>query len=363
MKRLGSQLLLLIPLFIFTSAITASADINTILPGETVFVGEEGLDVTACGLQSGDIIGWWGPGSSLADEPTDTTSISSPASFYISPVTFDGESGPWYLVADKELVFYVKEPRISLRVSDTTRDYDATGKWVPTGDTIGFILDSNLYEMRARPGVAGAPVGITITAPDGIEYTEGNFAVDTTPYKTGGVWSTAGKSAGFYTIQAKCTANQLDTNANTPGKALSVPVQIQIQTLNPLIRDFSNPEEEKPEPQETDLQEETIPVPDTRPPTPVRTSPVVPEIPSILPPVPTEQDGSTSTVLPDKPRDAGTPGGDLPVLVTQETGPATLTQGPAPAPTATTAGVIPYLIIGAVPAALYLYSFGGRKNR
>ncbi len=343
-----------------------TADIRTIPEGGTVFIGEEGVDISACGVKPGETIGWWGDGSQTSSEPSDITVVSDPGSFYISPVTFSDKTGAWYTYPDKNLVFYVKEPRITLRIIDVTRDFDATKKWVPTGDTIGFRLDTNLFVMQTRPGVFGAPVDISITTPDGMEYNSvsgfslDSIPVDTTPYLTGGVWNTAGEKAGYYTIKATCTANQMDRNAPLSG-SISEPVQVQIQSINPLIKDFSE-SGKNVEPEITKPVTQEISPPVLVTPTPEHT---VANLPENQPQQKTENSAYQEPIPPVVPKPVWTEAGvgTIPEQTGMQDEPATRTQGPAPAPTTTTAAGIHLLAAGGIVAALFLYSNQHRKDR
>ena len=46
---------------------------------------------------------------------------------------------------------------LDLKVEDTTVDVDVTDKWVPTGDSISFRIETNLISISERPGVDQLP--------------------------------------------------------------------------------------------------------------------------------------------------------------------------------------------------------------
>jgi len=326
----------------------AMADISTIPDQGTVFIGEEGLDISACGVSQGDTIGWWGNGGPYTSEPSDTVTISDPASFYIAPVLFAEKTGPWYSYPDKKLVIYVKEPQLAVRIMDTTSDFDATGKWVPTGQTIGFRLENNLYDLKNRPGVTGAPVDISIVSPDGLEYSSvsGNrldaIPVDGSPYETGGIWNTYGEEAGYYSVQAKCTANHMDENNQKAGAAQSETVRVQIQSVNPLIKDFSKPEEtvkisgdNEKLTERTPTQQSVTPVEDS-----VTTNPTQPVPEKTVNNTDNSPNNTTGTISSSPPvnQDNKTTNTSTELASLEKTEPITQTQGPAPAPTATSPG-------------------------
>lgn len=220
------------------------ADIKTVPPGGTVFIGEENLDISGSGASSRSQIAWWAPGTSLDETPTDTVTISNPARFSALGATFSGKEGIWYTLATKTPVMKIKQPKLKVKIRDTTSDFDATGKWLPRGHLASFQIESNLYEIRSRGGISGAPVDIIITTPVKSEYSavsgpSGSFSLKGIPvssslYDTGPVWNTGGTDSGTYTIQAKCTANNLDSNSDDPGTGVSEPITVLIQDINPL---------------------------------------------------------------------------------------------------------------------------------
>ncbi|PWR71611.1 DUF3821 domain-containing protein [Methanospirillum lacunae] len=220
------------------------ADIKTVPPGGTVFIGEENLDISGSGVSSGSQIAWWAPGTSLDEAPADTVTVSNPARFSALSATFLGKEGIWYTLTTKTPVMKIKQPKLKVKIKDTTSDFDATGKWLPRGHLASFQIESNLYEIRSRGGISGAPVDILITTPSRSEYStvsgpSGSFRLNGIPvssslYDTGPVWNTGGTDSGTYTIQAKCTANELDSNSADPGTGVSEPITVLIQDINPL---------------------------------------------------------------------------------------------------------------------------------
>ena len=240
----GALILLAVPIY---------ADIWNVPAGGTVFIGEEGLDIRATGVVAGDEIGWWGPTGTPGTTPAQQKiTVSDPEWFYISPASFSGYTGPWFTTSGKKLVFYVKEPSISLKMIDDSRDFDATGKWVPRGDQVSFRIETNMVEMNKRPGVSGTPVTIYIRTPDGARLTAVYVAgggvhsledlpVSSSPYETDFAWDT-GNSAykgGTYTIWADATANSIDTNNYAVGKTVTSREgtgQLEVSSVNPSIK-------------------------------------------------------------------------------------------------------------------------------
>ncbi len=229
---------------IIALAMTVQADIRTVPPAGTVFIGEEHLDISGSGLSPGSQIAWWAPGTSLVETPADTVTVTNPSSFSALSSSFSGKEGIWYSLGEKTPIFKIKSPRLRLKISDTTSDFDATGKWLPRGHLASFQIESNLYELRSRTGVTGAPVDIIIKTPEGSEYSavsgpSGSFSLTGIPvssasYDTGPIWNTGNTDSGTYTIRAECTANEMKSNSADPGTGVSVPITVLIQDINPL---------------------------------------------------------------------------------------------------------------------------------
>ena len=296
------------------------ADIRTVPPGGTIFVGEEQLDISGSGIGPGTQIAWWAPGTSTLDTPADVVTVSDPSRFSALASSFSNREGLWYSLADRTPVLKIKEPRLSLRISDTTSDFDATGAWFPRGHLASFQIETNLYEIGNRGGVPGVPVDLFITTPGGSDYSavsgpSGSFSltgiqVTSAYYDTGPVWNTAEADSGTYSIRAECPANRINNNNPTPGAGVSAPVTVLIQGTNPLsgrsgsdvtiTRDSPGPEETWKDPgllpqaaipSPTPAPSVTTPTPPTLPPSPAPTTssplptatPLPPETP--LPPV------------------------------------------------------------------------------
>lgn len=232
-------------LALFLYAAPAAADISNIPASGTVFIGEEGIDLTATGVAPGSQIAWYGPGGSVTSTPSATVMVADPTDFYVSPATFAGKTGAWFSLPSNSLAFYVQDPTIEVRIYDYTLRFEITpsSNWLPLGDSAGFRIETNMYEMAKRPGVSGAPVTMRLRGPDGVEYSSlGSYSlqeipVSTSPQETGAVWNT-GSSAyprGTYTVLAECNANGMKDNYPTVGKTVSQEVSFVMQSVNPLI--------------------------------------------------------------------------------------------------------------------------------
>lgn len=248
-------IIIVISCLILTTSVGAADPITTISPGNTVFVGEQGLDITAA-MEGDTILGWWASGAAISSSaPDKTISVSSPASFSISPGEFQTHTGNWYHLASLSQVngtaFSVADPQLDLRIEDTTVNVDVTDKWVPTDDDIQFRIDSNLLQMTQRTGVLSVPVTIKVQNPDGAIMSElvdrsgtvtsiADYPVKSTPQYTGPIWGTSNRvtyAPGTYLIWVECNVNSMKDNYAQTGKTVSRQVSLLNQNQNPLINE------------------------------------------------------------------------------------------------------------------------------
>jgi hypothetical protein len=144
--------------------------------------------------------------------------------------------------------FTVVDPRLVLKVEDTTVDVDVTNRWVPTGDTIRFRIETNLISISERPGVTSTPITIKVQSPDGAVYTSlvnsagmststVDIPVTSTPYFTDSIWDT-GRVAiyptGTYNVWAECNVNFMNDRYGEVGKTTTGQINLLNQDLNPL---------------------------------------------------------------------------------------------------------------------------------
>ena len=231
----------IILILLISPAISGS---SVITPGGTVFVGEDGLDISASGVETGGQIGWWAPGSIRSNPPTDLFTVSSPSEFYVSPSSFEDMQGMWYTWPGGNNVFNVKIPSLEIRVYDATRDFDATEKWIPKGDTASFKIESNLYEAAKRSSNTGQ-IDIILISPQGSKYSSvsgpaGAYSLEgihltSSLTSTGPVWNTGDADKGTWVVQAEASLNNIKDNYPVEGGGVSVPVRVLIQSVNPLI--------------------------------------------------------------------------------------------------------------------------------
>jgi PKD repeat protein len=144
---------------------------TTIDQGATIFIGEQGLNLTPAQFgtyygagssapitapfvdQNAATIGWWASAAVISTTaPTKTISlIGRNTSFTVAPADFVGYTGNWYIVnqtngyADTPLMFTVSDPTLDLSIRDFTTSSDVTGTFVPRGDFLGFRITTNIY--------------------------------------------------------------------------------------------------------------------------------------------------------------------------------------------------------------------------
>ena len=182
-KRLTIALVAL-AIFVLVAALPVSATLvngyykvaPSINQGATVFIGEQGLDITnALATANGaapattiTTIGWWASAADIhTTSPTVTVDLASRASqFTVTQSEFDGYEGEWYLVnaADSNhaktgtgAVFNVKAPKLDVTVRDPTQNdgADVSGKSIPTGARLQFQIGTNMYTVLSNPLVRG----------------------------------------------------------------------------------------------------------------------------------------------------------------------------------------------------------------
>lgn len=233
--------------------VAAAGAISTIHSGNTVFVGEQGLDITAA-MDGDTILGWWASGAPVASaSPDKTISVPNPGSFSIYPSDFQTYTGSWYHLKSPNTAngtaFNVVDPYLDIKIEDTTVSTDVTNKWVPTDDELRFRIDTNLVQMLQRDGVTSVPVTLKVRSPDGtllsgLVSKSGqttsllNYPVTTSPQYTNAIWGTSNRamySPGLYSVWAECNVNSMKDNYGQTGKTVSATVTVLNQDQNPLI--------------------------------------------------------------------------------------------------------------------------------
>ena len=93
-----SILVVLVCVIIFCAG-PVNAAINTISQGNTVFIGEEGLDISAA-MGPDTQIGWWASAADISTTaPGETIDLRSRITgFMVIPSEFSGYTGNWYRI-------------------------------------------------------------------------------------------------------------------------------------------------------------------------------------------------------------------------------------------------------------------------
>jgi hypothetical protein len=309
----GTSILVVLVCVILFCAGPVNAAINTISQGNTVFIGEEGLDISAA-MGPDTQIGWWAPAADIAaTSPGKTIDLRNRiTAFMVTPSEFSGYSGNWYRINNQGqangVAFLVADPQLEIKAEDTTVDVNPQMNWIPSGDDIQFRIDSNLAQMFFQRGSAPL-ITIHVQAPDGSEYSAlynaagmptsiEDIPVTTTPFFTGSIWNMGNPglyAPGTYTYWAECNVNRMNDNYNIEGKTISRKSSLLNQGVNPLISSAT-----------------TIPATNTWTPTQVTTQITTPARTIITPlttvstvvktPPPTQSPTATATVIPSPSR-------------------------------------------------------------
>ncbi|WP_321504763.1 DUF3821 domain-containing protein [uncultured Methanoregula sp.] len=234
--------------------VSVQGAVTTISQGNTVFIGEQGLDISAAMGTADTSIGWWASGADVrSSSPSKTMNVASQLnSFSVSPSVFSGYPGTWNRLdsqgnADGS-AFIVADPQINLRLEDTTVGIDVTDKWVPTGDVIRFRIESNLAQISSQRGTP-ALLTIKVQPPGGGVFTAlidasgtpqsiVDIPITTTPQSTNSIWDTGNRAnyaPGSYTIWAECNTNKMKDNYGQTGKTITPKISLLNQDQNPLI--------------------------------------------------------------------------------------------------------------------------------
>ena len=246
MKKRNVLILVLIILGLLFFASPVSAGIKDISAGGTVFIGEQGLDISGITGAAPVDLGWWASAANINAASADSIiNVPNPKNFYVNPS--GSHTGTWYLLPAKTPVFNVAVPQLDIKVDDTTVNVDVTDKWVPTDDELGFTIDTNLVPISQRGG--GNPITIKVQSPNGAIYTSlvnnlgtptsiVDYPVSSTPQDilpNGPIWGTANRatySPGTYTIWAESYVN-----SQFPSVPLCASRKVSLlnQDQNPLI--------------------------------------------------------------------------------------------------------------------------------
>ncbi len=147
---------------IFTAGVAQAYDngnklAEKICQGDTVFIGESGLDISAAlGLETE--IAYFFEGSNIrTDEPEKVVSITSSEmkNFYFDSETFSDSIGSWYAYnstdsANIKLAFYVEQPFISINLYKENETYPIGDYKLVADELLMLRIDSPFYALFER---------------------------------------------------------------------------------------------------------------------------------------------------------------------------------------------------------------------
>jgi len=147
--------------------------------GATIFIGEEGLNLTHAvnkaedsatngvkggyydGVPTNQSIGWWASAAVIkTTAPTKSISLNGRlTSFTVAQADFVGYTGNWYLLDatgakvmtttdgydNPALVVAIADPTLDIKAWDAVNNIDITGKSIVQGTNVRFRIDTNMY--------------------------------------------------------------------------------------------------------------------------------------------------------------------------------------------------------------------------
>jgi PKD repeat protein len=254
-------------------AITPVSAVTNVIPqGGDVFIGEQGLNVTAA-VGGYAQIAWFMQGTNPnTDVPNAIYTIGDPSSFYVASSNFLTKTGTWYRWngANQGQAFNVVDPSLTIRIWDQDTQTEVSGAKVSVGSTENFRIETNMYSIASRPGfnpVTDGMFTIRVQTPDGgiltslfditllyanyqIPLTSLNvnanpyYWVSTTPiapdwyvgWYTAAMTTYSGISGtriypdGTYTAWIDCNVNHINENYNVEGKTISIKKTVTIES-------------------------------------------------------------------------------------------------------------------------------------
>lgn len=236
-----NKLLVILGLLCLAACGVASAAVNVVPPQGTVFIGEQGLDISAATGNYTTLSFYTGSQTIGTSAPQATVSIGNAGNFYVSPADFSGKTGNWYLGNTANVGIVVLDPALTITAKDkNSLDVDVTGKSVTSGTPVTFRIESNTYVLAAQRGLTTGIANIKVRAPDGTTYTSlfgdtitsyalTSLMIDGNPTYWAGTWNTGAKDAtgnryykaGTYSFWIELALNQIKDNYNVEGKTFT----------------------------------------------------------------------------------------------------------------------------------------------
>ncbi|MBT8507577.1 hypothetical protein AZH53_03970 [Methanomicrobiaceae archaeon CYW5] len=230
--------------------------------GQTVFIGEEGLNFDPVltnnfpGATSMQVV-YFGENDPSFDTWINSYAIHKESPNYIDPEIFESCFGPWYVSQEHpdnpqigdpfKIAFWVDRPAIDVKVYTTETGTDVTDGTVTKGEQLTFRIYSNLWKIFTERVYQPSDDAITIRLTDeqGIKYSAlfnassqltsiQDFKIDSdVTYRLGSVsnpvWDTNQYSSGVYMFSALCDVNNMDTNYGITRATISPTYSLAIE--------------------------------------------------------------------------------------------------------------------------------------
>lgn len=159
-----------------------AGSLQTIPSGGTVFVGEQGLNVTA-GLMPGTLVSWYSGSQQAGKVPaTVNYTIGDPGNFNVNPEIFRDYLGKWYVGNTTAVAFTVADPTLDLKIWDQQNQTDVSGQTIQPGDYINFRIDSNLDVIPKQRNITDGFLAISVRNSAGNYYSQMKQDSNTTLY-------------------------------------------------------------------------------------------------------------------------------------------------------------------------------------
>jgi len=249
-------LLAIIMILIIPISVSAFTPVAPIINyGATVYIEEEGLNMSLITGPTGSTFGFWRSSNPETTSPVKTIFLS-PTNVEITDSDFNGYTGYWYKILPNGTAtngFQVMDPRLDLEITSLDKISNLNGKTISPGQMVTFKLSNNFYNFNNRydadsngtlipPNQNNGFVNIKVTSPDGGSYSSliaanrspvslQNIFLNNNPYVWQSQWNTSAKNAnnqklyssGIYNIYAESTLNGMNDNlaGNVSGRSTS----------------------------------------------------------------------------------------------------------------------------------------------
>ena len=227
-KRLTITLVAL-SLLVMLAVLPASAvNIIGIQSGATVFIGEQGLCLTAV-LPTNNVLAWYKDSTATA-VTLDVTNTKTALS--VDQATFADKLGNWYdcdgttkfdvcSVAGTKYIT-VADPTLDVKVWDWSQNKDVTGKSIPSGEKLTIALVTNGYLITSKRANVDAVVWEGTPSYYGINPNTGDTSA-ASKMTTQGFIDIRVKTDQGNILNALYNASKVDTTGATTG-AVAIPI-------------------------------------------------------------------------------------------------------------------------------------------